>query len=298
MKKNLTNAITLPVILLSAVLATACDNEDPTPSVPGTAPTVARAYVSGYSGDGQALEGENTVKDLQACIFEDGQMTAVFPNIPVSGSTYDIQVGGYTGNLYVVANAGSQLDLTALKERGTTEEEWLRHTLTMDREGPAHFFSGRADLSSAGQPTVPVSLQRGVARFDLKLRTAGETSVSGITFRNVAQSVHLFPVPGVYSPADVSRDVAAVTFDEPLTTDKAGVLYVYEQANDDITVEVDALIDGRPVKLTKTLAGDLKRNTIYTLTVRKDHIDVTLDNTFEDWETGSDTELTPTVRHL
>ena len=48
----------------------------------------------------------------------------------------------------------------------------------------------------------------------------------------------------------------------------------------------------------RSLRPMLRRNTIYTLTVRKDVIDVTLDVTFEDWEQGPDTELVPVVHHL
>ena len=289
MKKTLTT-----VFVMSLVLASACNVEERPSPMPGGERTV-RATVSGYDGSGLLLDGENTVGDLQACIFEGGRMTAVYENIPVSGSTYEIKVTGHSGNMYVLANTGGLVDLTALQSADITEEEWLRLGLATNRGGPAHFFSGSVGLDGMGssQTEIPVSLRRGVARFDLQLRTAGDASVTSVTFRNVAQSAYIFPVEGEYSPADVTRDVAQVTFDEPLTSDTPAVMYLYEQDNDGIEVEVEAMLDGRPYTLTKTLSGDVLRNTVYTLTVRKDNIDVTLDITFEDWNSGGDTELTP-----
>ena len=289
MKKTLTT-----VFVMSLVLASACNVEERPSPMPGGERTV-RATVSGYDGSGLLLDGENTVGDLQACIFEGGRMTAVYENIPVSGSTYEIKVTGHSGNMYVLANTGGLVDLTALQSADITEEEWLRLGLATNRGGPVHFFSGSVGLDGMGssQTEIPVSLRRGVARFDLQLRTAGDASVTGVTFRNVAQSAYIFPVEGGYSPADVARDVAQVTFDEPLTSDPPAVMYLYEQDNDGIEVEVEAVLDGRPYTLTKTLSGDVLRNTVYTLTVRKDNIDVTLDITFEDWNSGGDTELTP-----
>lgn len=289
MKKTLTT-----VFVMSLVLASACNVEERPSPVPG-GERIVRAAVSGYEGSGLLLDGENTVDDLQACIFDKGRMTAVFENIPVSGNAYEIKVTGYSGNMYVLANTAGLVDLTALQSGNITEEEWLRLGLATNRDGPAHFFSGSVSLDgvSPSQTELPVTLRRGVARFDLQLRTAGDASVTSVTFRNVAQSAYIFPVEGEYSPADVTRDVAQVTFDEPLTSDTPAVMYLYEQDNDGIEVEVEAMLDGRPYTLTKTLSGDVLRNTVYTLTVRKDNIDVTLDITFEDWNSGGDTELTP-----
>lgn len=295
MKKNLTT-----ILVMSLVLASACNvDENPVP-VPGGGNVTVKASVAGYEGQSEALDGENKVNNLSACIFKDGRMTAVFENIPLSGSSYDIKIGEYSGNMYVLANTDGLVDLNALKDSEISEEEWLRLSIAMERGGPAHFFTGSVDLGGLGasQTEIPVSLKRGVARFDLKIRTAGESSVNGITFRNIAQSAYLFPVMGEYSPADVSRDVAETVFEEPLVADTPAVMYVYEQAGDGIEVEVDAVIDGKPVTLSKTISGDLVRNTVYTLTVRKDDIDVVLDITFEDWVQGGDTELVPTVLSL
>ena len=137
-----------------------------------------------------------------------------------------------------------------------------------------------------------------MARFDLQLRTAGDASVSSLTLANSAQSAYLFPVSGELSPAGVSRKDVSVSFSQPLTVDTPGVLYVYEQESDGLEITVDAVVDGRHMTLTKKLENSLERNTIYTVTLRKDAIDVTLEVSFEDWIPGSDTELVPQRRYL
>lgn len=295
MKRKLTT-----VIVMSIVMASACKVEDRPAPLPDGGKILVKASVAGYGGQVAALEGENAVNDLNACVFQNGRMTAIYENIQSSGSTYEISVDGYSGNMYILANTGGLVDLHSLKEGNITEEDWLRLTLATDRGGPAHFFTGSVALSGleTSHTDIPVSLTRGVARFDLKIKTAGESSVNSIKFKNVAQSAYLFPVSGEYSPSDVVRDVAEAIFDEPLVADTPAVMYMYEQEGEGIEVEVEAVIDGKPVTLSKSLSGDIVRNTVYTVTVRKDNIDVVLDITFEDWIQGGDTELTPVVKSL
>ena len=198
----------------------------------------------------------------------------------------------------MVANTGGLLDLDALKERSISESEWLRLTVAMQDASPVRFFSGSLTLDGmeSSQTELPVTLKRGLARFDLQIRTAGVASVRSLTLKNAAQSAYLFPVPGDLSPADVQRRDAVATISEPLTKDTPAVLYLYEQENDGLEAVIEAEIDGVSKTLTKRLETDLERNRIYTLTVRKDVIDVHLDVSFDEWEEGGDTELTPLRR--
>lgn len=84
-----------------------------------------------------------------------------------------------------------------------------------------------------------------------------------------------------------------VAFDTPLTASTPAVLYVYEQENKGLEVSINAVIDGQPKVLTKALEGNLKRNAIYTITVRKNDIDIVVKVGIEDWEPGDDTEIIP-----
>lgn len=284
--------------MMTAVSCTKDKTDIPPPSGgDGTGKVTVKATLQGFEG---ASSSPVPVRDLQACIFEDGKMTRIFDGLSASGGSCSVSIDSHSGTLYMIANTDGIIDLESLKSGDITEDQWLRTTVSLQDGRPSDFFSGSVSLDGMenSQTEIPLSLKRGAARFDLRFRTAGKAEVSSISLSNAAESAFLFPVPDKYSPDDVTRNDAIASFDSPLTSDTEGVLYVYEQSADNIVIKVDAVIDGKPVELSKTLSEPLKRNTVYTLTVRKDVIDVTLDVTFEDWEQGPDTELTPVVRYL
>ena len=256
-----------------------------------------RASVAGYYGEDHSAGADNVVRDLQACIFEGGRMTEIFDNLSLSEGSCDLSIDGHSGTLYMLANTDGLIDLAALQTEDISEAEWLKTAVSMKDGAPADFFSGSVSLDGMdkSQTRIPLSLRRGIARFDLKFNTAGAAEVYRVTLRNAAGSAFLFPVSGQYSPEDVSRkDYSAEFRDQPLTADTEGVLHVYEQSTGDrVVISVDAVMDGKTEVLTKELTEPLKRNTVYTLTVRKDTIDVSLEVTFDEWEPGGDTELVP-----
>lgn len=274
-----------------------CTNDDSTtPSLPdGEGNRTVKTSITRYEGIGQTLEGETTINDIQACIFEDGKISRIYTDLIPSASSFDIQIDKHAGTLYVLANTREQIDLAELKSQEITEEEWLKKCMTMKDNAPVHFYSGSLSLDdmSNSQTVLPVSLKRGVARFDLNLKTAGVTSVNSITLKNATQSGTLFPAMSKSSTKETPVNDMTVTFDSPLTTSTSAVFYAYEQAQGNLEISVDVVIDGKPRTLTKAFQGDIKRNTIYTITVRKDVIDVTVDITFDEWEEGTDTELVP-----
>lgn len=299
MKTNMT--MTAKMAAMAAMMAlglSSCSDKVESPAAPGTTTSVVQTRLAAYEGVGEALEGENEVTDLRACLFVDGTLTKVYSSPTSVDGGYGIQLDRHAGTLYVVANTEGLLDLDALQERSISESEWLKLSVAMKDAAPARFFSGsiRLDGMENTQTVLPVTLRRGVARFDLQIRTAGVAKVTGIKLKNAARSAYLFPVEGDLSPADVERGEAAAVISEPLTQDTPAVLYVYEQENDGLEVEVEAVIDGQTKTLTKALSTAIERNKIYTLTVRKDVIDVRLDVSFDEWEEGGDTELTPLRR--
>lgn len=282
-------------ILSAVTLVSSCNKDEGPPQDGGTGRLTVRASVGEYSGGGSVLEGENTVTDMLACIFEDGKMTHVYENIPASDYGYEISIDRHSGTLYLLANTAGHLDLNELMSRDISEDEWRRRTIESERGVPVHFFTGSVDLdgNDASVTSIPVSLKRGVSRFDLKFSTAGKASVSRITLENASASAYLFPVEDELSPVAGSRADITREFDVPLSENTPGAMYVYAQSSGGVTVAVDAVIDGRQVTLTKPLPKDMERNRIYTLTVRKDVIDVVLDITVEDWGEGGDVELSP-----
>ncbi|MGI6220037.1 MAG: fimbrial protein [Bacteroidaceae bacterium] len=296
MKKNLANVSKLFLTATAAaIVLTACDADDHPSLGPGNADRVVRALVAGYEGSGQALEGENKVENLHAFVFDEGRMVAAFRDVPPSEEgRYEIKANGYKGRMYVVANAGQLLDFASMAERNISEEEWLNLTLGLDGDSVAHFFTGSVELNAVGQTVVPVTLKRGVVRFDLRLQTDGEAALSSLVLRQLTDSVRLFPEGGMLAARpDGAERVVEVNFAEPLTTDRAAVAYVYEQADADIEVEARMTLDGRPLTLKGRLEGNLVRNSIYAITVGNTGLEIGLVLDFEDWADGGETVLKP-----
>lgn len=287
------NVLLMGSLLCGTFGVTSCsDSEHPDNVGNGTMPLV-QAKIAAYEKEGTMLEGENKVEHVQACQFIDGTLAKVYDNLHFDGATCAFQLTDYKGSLYVLANTDGLIDLHELHDRRITEDEWKRTVVELKEEKEAHFFSGSLNLDEKdkSQTVLPLSIKRGVARFDIDIQTVGNASVKSLTLKNVARSAYLFSQEASHSPTGVERRDTTVAFPQPLTADTQGVLYVYEQENNGIEVSVTAVIDGEEKTLTKVLAEPLRRNTINTIIIRRDYINVNLNVTFDEWEQGSDTEL-------
>lgn len=247
--------------------------------------TIVRAQLAAYESQSQALAGENDITDMKAFLFQGGTMTKIYDLGADAQQGYSIQVDSRQGNLYLVAYAGGTIPTDDLLAKSLTEENWKSSVIHMEDEH-AQFFTGMVTLESTSIPsnTATVSLKRGLARFDLAVNAVEEASVKSVTLKNVAHSAYVFPQEGVTSPVEADRKDMTVTFTEPVTDSKEGILYVYEQENQNIQISVTAVISGNETTLTKTFDGPLKRNTAYTITLRQDYIDIKLETSFDEWE--------------
>lgn len=283
--------------LLAGALLTACsEKENPQiPQAPPSEPPVVSVRLADYHQSGASLDGENALTDLGACLFEDGVLTRVHEAPDPADGSWDLALDRYAGVLYLVANVSGQIDLSEALEQGMTEAEWLKRTVSVAGERPQHFFSGRANLEDAAATPGQLSaaLTRGVARFDLRIRTAGIAEVRSITLTNTAQAAYLFPGSGSLSPAAVSLKDASVRFDMPLTADTPAIAYLYEQTGADLGVSVEAVIDGVRHTLEGVLPRDIGRNRIYSLTLRKGIVDTEARLTVETWGDGGESALQP-----
>lgn len=140
---------------------------------------------------------------------------------------------------------------------------------------------------------VPLTLTRGVARLDLRLRVAGQATVERITLRGLAGAGYLFPSDAPRTPSDASRVDAVCVEDAALTTDTPAIACLYEQEGADLEVSVEAVIDGVRRTLEAPLPQTIERNRIYTVTLRKGVVDTELRLTVEAWGDGGESPLQP-----
>ena len=174
---NKRNYLGLYSILLSAFLMASCSDEHEAVQKGTESPAVVQADISAFKVDGRvsSLEGENEIKDIQACLFEDGLMTEVYTDLNKSSDTYSLKLKSMSGTLYMLANTEGLIDLQQMKDRGTTEQEWLNTTVKAEEGVMPRFFAGKLDLKEEpqGQFVFPMSLKHGTARFDLLVKTGG-----------------------------------------------------------------------------------------------------------------------------
>lgn len=246
------------------------------------------------NGVSSSLEKDNKIEDMQACLFENGIMTGVYTNVQSSENEYTLKVDKMSGTLYMLANTSRFIDLNQLMESGITEEEWLATSVSADNGKAALFFTGTLNLEEQphGQYTLPLNLKRGVARIDLYVRTTN-VQIRSITLKNVMQQGFLLEQETMESPSESVLQDMVFNFDQPLQQDSLGLTYLYEQANPDLKVAVDVSMEGRSYQLEEPLPRKLKRNTIYTLTIRKDHVTEKVTLEVKAWENGGESASNP-----
>ncbi len=278
----------IAVWCMTAFTFQACtDKENPEVSGPGDGKTV-KVRLASFPAEGAfAPDHDGNLTKTGAYLFENGVLEKVWENLSPAEEGYELQIGRFSGHLYVVAGEEG-LVLDKNPEAGSlTEEEWLETTVGA-RDGLAvHYASGCLDLSGLdGKPQpVTMTLKRGVARFDL--RTDSSVAVSGFVLKNVAFRGYCFPRTSAGVPDTVERGDVPVRFDTAWSGEKAGVAYVYEQQSPELAVSLDITVDGEPRHLESRLPEIIRRNTVYTVSVHRDGASVRLD--VEGWgEENSD----------
>lgn len=281
------------LMLGGMVLTVSCSDSDYPGGGNDVTMPVVKASLSGYEGQNETLEGENDINHVQAFHFRNGVLTKVYDDLQFNDSACRIPLDSKEGSLYMLVNAEGLVDGQDLLDRNMTETEWKETAFSLKDGKEIHFFSGSLNLDEASRSQTELSLplKRGVARFDLDIRTVGTALVKSLTLKHAAKEMYVFPKASAFSPPSVERRDTTVVFSSPLTSDTVGVLYVYEQENEGLELSIDVVIDGEEKTLVKTLDAPVKRNTVNTIVVRRDYINVDLNVTFDEWEEGSDIEL-------
>lgn len=254
-----------------------------------------RGVFSDFASAGSAAGSGEGVSEMKACLFQNGLLTKVYKDLQTTDNLeYSLGVNRLSGTLYMLADTEQLIDWNNLQPQSVTEEEWLQMTASSENGQPHPFWTGKVSLDSltSGKQTLSVNMKRGVARFDLLVRGTA-ISVHRLTLKNVRQQGYLFEQNAVSSPEDVTSDDWVCEFAAPLQKDSVGVAYVYEQKNPELMVSVDVSIAGRSYTLEEYLMEDVKRNTVYTLTVRKELLTEELRLEIEEWNKEGDIALTP-----
>ncbi len=280
------------LLALTGILASCTDTHGPL-SEDSAAGRVVRISAAPFATE-SGTASEDALGEVHAYLFEEGFLTRIYESLPVADNGCKLPLERLSGRLYVVADARPEV-ASGRPAPGLPEAEWLDATVGVLDAATAGFAVGSLDLRqvSPASGAVPLTLTRGMVRFDLRLRVAGSVEVDTFTLLDAALAGYLLPQDPVSTPAGAGRADLTTSHSLPLTEDTPGVAYLCEQDNADLRVRVGAVIDGKRHMLESALPRPLVRNRIYTVTLRKDIIDTDVSLVVESWNDGGNSDLSP-----
>ena len=293
MRKIVSILLFIPAFLICL----SCDDQFAAESHLGSTDRIICAEISPLFSENQADDAnDNRIDDIQAYLFDEGVFVKAYNGVKRTERKYEFQFEALSGNLYIVANASLLPDFQS-PAPGLSESQW-QETLIHAASGTAEsVYTGVISLSdyTASDHIIPVSLKRVAARFDLRIAVAGSAEVKNITFKQVLTEAYLFPQSEVVSPENCPATDIVLAPEQPYTGSESGILYLYEQQNPGLKVALNASIDGKEYSLETDLPKKISRNTVYSITLRKDAIDADVQLTVEEWKDGGDTTLKPGI---
>lgn len=290
--------------LLPLLMLTACSDSDLPTGPAATAPLAIRLQTTVPDGSTSAADGnsdpESAIHAVTGYRFEDGILREVIPGVAsIDGEIYTFSSSAQRGELRLAVNAGAIEAMAALAPETTTLETFLGIEASlgeMTHDGLA--MTGLLSLDAAASGTRTVNLRRSMARIDLLSRDAG-VEVHSVTIRRVADRGYFCESEAVSMPAGARRtDFLREFGDRPLVNAREKLLYLCEQPNDGMEVEVVARFDGGWHRLRNTLPANLIRNTVYTLEVYGRGAQAGVEVTAGSWDEGVGAESRPVIRGL
>lgn len=288
-------AAVLPMLLSGA----GCAGDGMSAAEPNGTPLAVRLNAVSPEGSGSA-DSESAIHTVLGYRFEGGILREVIPGTPsIGGDVYTFPSASPRGELHLAVNAAGVEALGTLVPEATTLDAFrmLEASLgEMTLDGLTMTGSLVLDGTARSSAAQSVNLLRSVARIDLLSRDAG-VEVHSVTIRRIADRGYLLgngtpATPATASRGDFHRDYG----DTPLVMARETLLYLCEQPNDGMEVEVETRFNGSWYRLKGTLPALLLRNTVYTLEVYGRGADAGITVSTGNWEEGSMTDSSPVLQ--
>lgn len=248
---------------------------------------------TGSLQDGRLLvktDGAGDGGKITAVVFgSDGRLKEWGEYSQGSDGTYGVRTSVTTGTIYVTGGGAVPDNI----EEGMTQQQWTESVLSLsDGQSAGLFFTGEASLDDVRSGPLSIRARYGVAKLGMRVTANGNASVSAVTVHNAAMDGYIFPSETVRTPQGARRSDIGISFPEPLRGESAQIALLLEQQSPDLSVTVEAVIDGKSVTLEHALPSEIERNNIYyvnIITGEEPSIEVTV----EEWSDGGDTGLYP-----
>lgn len=295
-------------LLLASAFTVACNNEPDTIDHATNGALAVRLYAAAPTESRSAagvLPSSGTFSDsdlrtVQAFRFESGTLQEILEGTATGEEgLYTFCTSSLNGELHFIANGDRAAALESLQPHATTEEVFRALEADIDQTvGPEILMTGRLALNGSITNGTAVALRRSVARIDLASEDK-DVLIHDITIHNIAAKGYIIEQERPLTPPSAEKTTFHKSYaDNPFGNRRETLLYLCEQSNDLLTVEVVVSFGGGTHRMRTTLPSDIRRNTVYTLQVHGKGAAVSLSVVTDDWDAGQTAETSPARKGL
>lgn len=241
---------------------------------------------------------ESVINDVTGYRFVNGILDEVIvPSQTGGANIYTFVPSTFSGTLYILGNSKLLKGLGTLVPGYSSLDEFLSTEGSIDEmTGNGLLMTGMTELDKLSSVVVPMT--RSMARVDMESFEKG-VQVLKVTIRNVADKGYVLDGRNAGTSSSASKfDFTKDYADSPIENRCEPLLYITEQTNNSLFVEVVVRL-GEGMQLLKAkLPSVIRRNELYTLRVHGKGAEMQLVIESEEWETGDSADSAPSIRGL
>lgn len=299
MRKNLVYSVMAAVLVAWALFVGGCTVDESSHFADAAGTVVTRLEVENQQ-ESDGSHPDAYIGSLQGFRFENGVLQEVITAFQSDGNgAYVFHPQRIEGELCFLANAGEVEALQHLLPLRSTKAEFLSvradRSALVSPEGHVA-LSGWMDLETASSDDASVMLKRSVARIDLASFEQG-VEVLYVKVAGFYREGYLNVQSVVTTPTDAPTETFEQEYAD-FSLRRETLLYLPEQANQHIQVDMVVAFDGAQHRLSATLPAVIRRNTVYTLSVHGRGGALSVDLEEDGWESGGQVESVPLLKGL
>ena len=229
------------------------------------------------------------VKSLKGFRFENGMLKEVFASLRVDEKGQcSFRPLDKKGEVYFLANGESVEGVDGLRPGVSSLDDFMElETSCPSVVADALPMTGMMPFADAGTSSS-VRMKRSVARVDLSSFVKGVV-VKSVVVRNVLLNGYVNESDVVRVPQTSKKSDFERTFgDAAFTNCREPLLYLAEQKNDALFVEIMVDFNGSWHRIETRLPDVIRRNTVYNLQIRGLGASLAVNVLSGDWENGED----------
>ena len=282
-------------IFVSIFLGIIGCTENPNLLEPGNSKTITVRLSSDHLS---ATGDESIIHNVTGYRFVNGILEEVItPSQAEVANLYTFAPASFSGTLYILSNSKLLKGTESLVPEHSTLEDFLSIEGSIEEmTGDGLLMTGKTKLEESTSATVPMT--RSMAKVNIESLEKG-VQVQKVTIRNLADKGYAIARENIETSISASEfDFTKDYADSPIENTSETLLYIAEQANNSLFVEVTIQFGGGLHLLKAQLPSVIRRNEVYTLKIDGKGADMQLVIESEGWGSGASTESKPSIRGL